>query len=110
MELLRKYVGSPISLENIKDAGHLKTFGFECRYLPDPPEDFDEFEFATDFEATNDLGLMITVEMSKIKKIFFGLFSPDNPDVIRPLSEAQLKSLFDQRSDTLIQFFDYITQ
>ncbi len=110
MERLRRFIGSPINLENIKDQDRLKAFGFTCRYLPDPPEDFDEFEFATDFEGMNDLGLMVTVEMEKIKKIFFGLFSPDDPDVIRPLSEVQLKSLLDQRSETLIRFFDHITR
>jgi hypothetical protein len=110
MERLRQYIGSPINLGNIKDQDKLKAFGFTCRYLPDPPEDFDEFEFATDFEGTNDLGLMVTVEMEKIKKIFFGLFSPEDPDVIRPLNEAQLKSLLDERSETLIRFFDHITQ
>lgn len=110
MERLRKYIGSPISLENIKDEDKLKACGFVCRYLPDPPEDFDEFEFVTDFEGTNDLGLMVTVESSSIKRIFFGLISPDDPDVVSALTEDQLKSLLDRRNDALIQFFDYITQ
>ena len=110
MERLKKYIGSPISLENIKDEEKVKAFGFTCRYLPDPPEDFDEFEFVTDFERTNDLGLMVTVESMTIKRIFFGLISPDDPDVVSALSEAQLTNLLDQRSDTLFRFFDHITQ
>jgi hypothetical protein len=110
MERLRKYIGSPISLENIKDEDKLKAFGFTCRYLPDPPEDFDEFEFVTDFEGTNDLGLMVTVESNSIKRIFFGLISPDDPDVVSALTEDQLKNLLDQRSDTVLRFFDYITK
>jgi hypothetical protein len=110
MERLRKYIGSPISLENIKDAKSLKPFGVTCRYLPDPPEDFDEFEFVTDFEGTNDLGLMVMVESGKIKRIFFGVISPDDPDVVSVLTEPQLKNLLDQRGDTVIRFFDHITQ
>jgi hypothetical protein len=110
MERLRKYIGSPIDLENIKDAENLKAFGFTCRYLPDPPEDFDEFEFVTDFEGTNDLGLMVTVELGNIKRVFFGLISPDDPDIVSALTEDQLKNLLDQRSDALIGFFDYISR
>jgi hypothetical protein len=110
MERLKKYIGVAVNLDNIKDAERLKDFGFACRYLPDPPEDFDEFEFVTDFEASDDLGLMVTVEMAKIKKMYFALLSPDDPDLIRPMSDAQLKDLLDQRNDTLIRFFDYITE
>lgn len=110
MERLKKYIGVAVNLDNIKDAERLKDFGFTCRYLPDPPEDFDEFEFVTDFEGTNDLGLMVTVESNSIKRIFFGLISPDDPDVVSALTEDQLTNLLGRRNDTLIGFFDYITQ
>ena len=110
MERFRKYIGSQINLENIKKAKNLKALGFTCRYLPDPPEDFDEFEFVTDFEASNDLGLMVTVESDSVKRMFFAFISPDDPDIVSALTEDQLKNLLDQRSDTLIRFFDYITQ
>ena len=110
MERLRKYIGSPINLENIKDTEKLRAFGFTCRYLPDPPEDFDEFEFVTDFKGTNDLGLMVTVESNSIKRVFLGLISPDDTDVVSALTEDQLKDFLDERSDALIGFFDYITR
>ena len=70
MKRFRKYIGSPINLGNIKDAENLKAFGFTCRYMPDPPEDFDEIEFVTYFEGTNDLGLMVTVESNSINRVF----------------------------------------
>lgn len=82
MELLRKYVGKTVNLENIRDADKLKTLGFVCRHLPDPPEDFDEFEFVTDLGELKNLGLMVTIELMKIKRVFFGLISPDNPDIL----------------------------
>jgi hypothetical protein len=110
MERFRRYIGSTISLENIKDAEGLTTFGVTCRHLPDPPEDFDEFEFISDFEGTNNLGLMVTVESMMIKRIFFGFISTEDPDIITPLSDVQLKGLLDQRGDALTRFFDYITQ
>ena len=110
MERLKKYIGSPISLENIKDEEKLKAFGFMCRYLPDPPEDFDEFEFVTDLGELKNLGFMVTVEMMKIKRMFFGLISADNPDIVSALSEEQLENLLAQHEDTLIGFLDYITQ
>ena len=74
MDALRKYVELPVNLSNIKDAQKLKELGFVCRYLPDPPEDFDEFEFVTELAGISNLGLMVTVESLKIKRIFFGLF------------------------------------
>jgi len=53
---------------------------------------------------------MVTVESNSIKRIFFGLISPDDPDVVSALTEDQLKNLLDQRSDTVLRFFDYITK
>ena len=109
MEQLKKYVGAAVNLENIKDAGRLKDFGFTCRYLPDPPEDFDEFEFVTDMGELKNLGLMVTVESMTIKRIFFGLFDPDNPDIVSGLEDSQVEKIFAEHGDTVTGFFDYIT-
>jgi hypothetical protein len=109
MDALRKYVGLTVNLENIKDTDRLKELGFVCRYLPDPPEDFDEFEFVTAAGGIENLGLMVTVETMKIKRIFFGIISPDNPDVVTGLSEAEVKRIFEQSGNSLMLFFDYIT-
>jgi hypothetical protein len=103
-------MGSEINLENIKNAEGIKAFGVTCRYLPDPPEDFDEFEFVTDFGGTNNLGLMVTVELMTIKRIYFGLISPDDPDIITGMPDPQLKAFLDHRGGSLTRFFDYITQ
>lgn len=88
----------------------MKGFGFTCRYLPDPPEDFDEFEFGTEIGELKNLGLMVTVQSMKIVKMFFGLIDQDNPDIVRGLTEEQLKSIFDQAESTVLGFFDYITK
>ena len=109
MDALRKYVDLTVNLENIKHANRLKELGFACRYLPDPPEDYDEFEFVADLGGIENLGLMVTVETMKIKRIFLGIISPDNPDVVTGLSEPQVKRVFEQSESNLFQFFDYIT-
>jgi len=110
MERLKKYIGVAVNLDNIKDAERLKDFGFTCRYLPDPPEDFDEFEFVADLGGLKNLGFMVTVQLMKISKMFFGLISPDNPDMVTGLTEDQVKAIFDQSGDTLFRFLDYITE
>jgi hypothetical protein len=110
MERFRRYIGSTINLANIKDAEGLASCGVTCRYLPDPPEDFDEFEFVSDFEGTKNLGLMVTVESMMIRRIFFGFISAEDPDVVSGLTDGQLTRLLDQQGDTFIRFFDFITR
>jgi len=110
MKSLRKYVGLQVNLKNIKNTHRLKDLGFVCRYLPDPPEEFDEFEFITDAGGIENLGLMVTVETMKIKRIFFGLISPDNPDLFTGLTESQLNNIFKQSGEEVLRFFDHITK
>lgn len=110
MERFRKYIDKGINIGNTKNSDQLNTFEVTGRYLPDPPEEFDEFEFSTNFKGHRDLGIMVTIELGKIKKLVFGLIDPQNPDIIRPLSESQIVELLEQRGDQLVQFFDYISQ
>ena len=110
MQRFKQYMSERINLNKVKDANRLASFGMICRYLPDPPEDFDEFEFVSDYRGKENLGLMVTVEMEKIKRIFFGMISPDDPDVVRPLTEDELKDLLDEKGANFLKFFDYIIQ
>ena len=110
MEQLKKYMDTKINLENMKDADRLEDLGFTCRYLPDPPEDFDEFEFATEIGELKNVALMITVENMEIKKILFGLISEDDPDNVTGLSEEQMVRISDEAGEKLSQFFSYITE
>jgi hypothetical protein len=109
MELVRKYLGRTINLEHIKDAEALHALGFSCRYLPDPPEDFDEFEFTAELGGITNLGLMVTVESMAIKRVFFGLISPDDPDVVTGLGESQVEEIFERSGEAVSGFFDFIT-
>ena len=111
MQRFKKYIGKGVSLPNIKDPARLESFGMTCRYLPDPPEDYDEFEFVTDFAGgKQNLGFMVTIELMKIKKLLFGIISPEDPDVVRPLSEPEIEELLTTRGDQLVSFVEYITE
>ena len=110
MEQLKPYLGKEINLAAIKNAERLKDFGFACRYLPDPPEDFDEFEFTTEIGELKNLALVITVQSMKIVKFFFGLIDPDNPDMIKGLTEDQLTEIFTTAEAEVLDFFNYITK
>ncbi|MEW6572398.1 MAG: hypothetical protein AB1374_02025 [Bacillota bacterium] len=108
MERFRKYVGRTLNLENTKDEGALARFGITGRYIPDPPEDFDEFEFATDF-AGQTVVILVTIEKGAVKRLLFSLADQDDPDETRPLSETQLQEFIAQKGEQLTGFFDLIT-
>jgi hypothetical protein len=110
MERFRNYVGKTVVMEKVKEAVAQNAYGLAGQYLPDPPEDFDEFEFITDWDGENKLALMVTVEMMKVKRIFFGISSPENPDVVRGLSDTELKELLEKKGDVFVSFFDHITR
>lgn len=109
MERFRKYVGKGLNLENAKDAEKLSTLGIAGRYVPDPPEDFDEFEFTTDFGGET-VVILVTVEMGRIKRLLFSLADQADPDLTRPLTESQLVDLLSAKGEQLLQFFDHITE
>jgi len=95
MERFRRYFDKTLNIENVKNSNQLETFGIICRYLPDPPEDFDELEFTTDFNGKNVL-IGVAVELGKIKRIMLSLIDPENPDIVRGLTESQVKDLLSQ--------------
>lgn len=109
MKRFEQFSDRTVNLENIKNSDRLAEFGVTCRYLPDPPEDYDEFEFGTDYKGKHDIGIMVAIELMQIKRLMFGFIDPDNPDIIRPMGDA-LDGFLNQKADTLLDFFDFITQ
>lgn len=109
MERFRRYFERTLNVENVKNSDRLCVFGITCRYLPEPMEDFDELEFTTEF-GSHAVLISIVVQSGKIKRIQFTLLDPENPDVVKGLTESQLKDLLTQKGDQLVDFFDYITQ
>lgn len=109
MERFRKYMGKEIDLENVKSADRLNAFGVSCTYLPDPPEEFDEFEFRTGFPGENKIVLTVAVEMGRIKRVMFSAADEEDPDVLRSLTQPQLNDLLAKKGELLVEFFQYIT-
>ncbi len=99
----------PVNHSRVKDSAKLKDFHITCRYLPDPPEDFDEYEFGIDFKGDQDRAVAVTIEKGEIKRMLFGATVPDNPDMLTPLSDRELQELLEARGGDLVQFFDFIT-
>ena len=109
MERFRKFFGRELNAENIKDAGGIGSYGVRCTYLPEPPEDFDEFEFRTGSGGKGDTVITVTVEMGKIKRIMFGAADEKNPDIVKSLTEEQLAVFLEDRGEQLAGFFTFIT-
>lgn len=110
MVRFRKYMDREHNLKNVKDTKQLAAYGITCTYLPDPIEDFDELEFRTDFGGQNNIVIMVTLELGKIKRVMFSVADEGNPDIIRALTESQLESFLSNKGENLVEFFDYITQ
>lgn len=109
MERFRTYIGKTVDLAKLKEAIREPEYGLTGRYIPDPPEDFDEFELVTDWSGHKDVAFMITVEIMRIKRMFFGLVSSDNPDLVKALSAGELKELLDKKGHLFIGFLDRVT-
>ena len=99
-----------VNHENVKQADRLRDMGITCRYLPDPPEDFDEYEFGIDYMGSQDRAVAVTIEKGEIKRMLFGATVPDNPDMLKPLSDEELAGLLERKGDGLVRFFSYITE
>lgn len=109
MERFRKYLGRDLNLENAGKLAGEEAYGVTCTYLPDPVEDFDEFEFRTVSGGREYIVITVAVEMGKIKRMVFGLADPDNPDLVRSMSGPQLEQFMAARGEELVNFFDYLS-
>jgi len=110
MQRFKKFIDQSLNSENIKNADQLSAFGVTCTTLPDPPEEFDEFEFKTGLTEQMDVVIGVAIEMGKVKRILLGMSEKNDPDSFMALPESQLEELLTQRGDQLIGFFEFITQ
>ena len=110
MKRFRKYIDKSLNMDNVKNADRLSVFGITCASLPDPPEEFDEFEFNTDFSEEMNVVIGVAVEMGNIKRVLFGLSDKKDPDSFAGLSESQLEEFLARKGDHLVEFLEYITQ
>jgi hypothetical protein len=109
MVRFKKFLEKDINLGNVKNADHLLTFGIMTKYVPDTPDEFEEFEFATDYgERAVSIGVAILA--GKIKRMMIGFIDPEDPDNLVGLSKEQLEDFLNQKGEKLVQFLEYITQ
>lgn len=108
MKRFKNIIDATLNVANVRDTARLKSFGVECTYLPDPVEDFDEFEFKTDFQG-RDIIICFAVQMGKIKRLMFARADADDPDEVIGLSAAELEGFLAEKGEQVLQFYRYIT-
>ncbi len=109
MQRFRKFMNAKLNVENVKNSAQLNSYGITCTYLPDPVEDFDEFEFRTDFGGKENIVISFALEMGKVKRLMISEADEHNPDVVKGLTADRLESFVSQKGDDLERFFEFIT-
>jgi hypothetical protein len=109
MVRFKKYIGKEFILGNVRKSESLRSSGFTCDNLPEAIGDFDELEFSSDFNGQS-LLMCVAVLTGKLKRIMFVLSNKEDPDDVRPMSEAELKDFLDRKGAQLVNFFEEITR
>lgn len=109
MKRFRQFLQKDLNIEAIKDEDKLSSWGIRVRYAPEPPDDFDEFEFGIDYKGEQDVAFLIAIEKGKIARMLFGKTVKDNPDMLLPMNDQELRSLLDNKGNELLEFFNFVT-
>jgi len=109
MVRFKKFLEKDINAGNVKNSDQILTFGITTKYVPDTPDEFEEFEFATDYDG-RPISIGVAVLAGKVKRIMIGFTDPEDPDNLVALSKEQLEDFLNQKGENLVQFFEYITQ
>ena len=109
MNRLRQYLDRPLNTNKAADREQISRWGIHIRYAPDPPEDFDEFEFGLDYEGRQDVAFVTTIEKGEIKRMLFGRPDKDNPEILRPMDDDTIADMMEKRGADILAFFDFIT-
>jgi len=110
LKRFRQFLEKELDLDAIKNEKELLRWGIKIRYAPDPPDDFDEFEFGINYKAEQDVAFLIAVEKGKIARMLFGKTVKDNPDMLSPMNDQELSDLLKTKGSELIEFFDFVTK
>lgn len=109
MKRLRQYLAKPLNTDKAADKEQLSKWGISIRYAPDPPENFDEFEFGLDYQDHQDVAFVTTIEKGEIKRMMFGRPDKDNPEILRPMDDNTIADLMKKKGGDILAFFDFIT-
>ena len=109
MVRFKKFLEQDINMGNVRNSDHVLTLGITTNYVPDTPDEFEEFEFTTDYNKKT-ISIGVAILTGKIKRVMIGLTDPDDPDNLVALSKEELEDFLNQKGEKLVQFFEYITQ
>ncbi len=109
MKRFRQFLGKKLDISKATDSEKLSKWNIKNRYAPEEPDDFDEFEFGIDYLGEQDVAFLVAIEKGQIARLLFGWTVPDNPDMMKPMKDADLAGLLEKRGSALTEFFDYIT-
>ena len=109
MKRLRQYLDKPLNIERATDTEALSQWAISLRYAPDPPEDFDEFEFGLDYQDKQDVAFVVTIEKAEIKRMMFGRPKKENPEILLPMDDATIADLMEKKGKDILAFFDFVT-
>ena len=109
MVRFKKFLEKDINMGNVRNSDYLLTLGIATNYVPDTPDEFEEFEFATHYSKKT-ISIGVAILTGKIKRIMIGLTNPDDPDNLVALSKEELEDFLNQKGEKLVQFLEYITQ
>jgi len=105
----RQFLGKKLDIQRATNEPELSRWNIKVRYAPEVPEDFDEYEFGIDYKNEQDVGFLVAIERGKIARLLFGWTVPENPDMLRPMSDNELEGLLDAKGRDLIEFFHFVT-
>ncbi len=109
MKRFRCFLGKELDTAKATDSKALSNFGMKVRYAPEEPDDFDEFEFGLNHKKEEDVAFLVAIEKGRIARLLFGWTVPDNPDMLKPMSDKELEGLLENKGRELEEFFKYIT-
>jgi len=105
----REFLGKKLDTDRARDEDSLSKWGIKVRYAPEEVDDFDEFEFGIDYDSEQDVAFLIAIEKGRIARVLFGWTVPDNPDMIKPMADADLGKLLEKKGQKLLEFFQFVT-
>jgi len=105
----RQFLGKELDTEKATNELELSKWNINVRYAPEIPDDFDEYEFGIDYKNKQDVGFLVALEKGEIARLLFGWTVPDNPDMLKPMSDKELKDLLKARGEALLEFFNFVT-
>ena len=110
MDRIKAFIGSKVDRSRMEDPDLIQRTGFSPRYLPETFDDFDEFDYAGDYEEGKLLILSCVVEERVLGRAILGWAAPGDPDdALHPLNDAEVAKALAARGEMLVELLRHIT-